>query len=322
MAEITPLHAKGIVNEIRLQNGGITEETRQETPEEALVALDNALLIAGNSTQFLAEELYSTRKRFIFELIQNAEDNSYSRALARHEAPFLKFTLSHDTITIDSNEDGFNEANVRAICSVRQSTKAPTGGYIGSKGIGFKSVFAVSYKVHIQSGPFSFYLEHRAGDSGMGMITPYNQSHNDLPDNVTSRITLFLTGANDFEDRTRDFTEIPDPLMLFLSKLQSLSVSIQPREGPTSTTSYTRQESRLDLPVHLIKSFNDVVTDNLYHVKRQLVSDLPEDESRSGLRHAEVILAFPIDDSSRPIIGPQHVYSFLPLRQEGLNVSG
>lgn len=322
MAEISPLQAKLIVNEIRLQNGGITEEIRQRTPGEALEALDNVLMIAGNGAQFLAEDLYSTKTRFIFELIQNAEDNSYSRALARHEAPFLKFTLSHDTIIVDSNEDGFNEANVRAICGVRQSTKAPTGGYIGSKGIGFKSVFAISYKVHIQSGPFSFFFKYRAGDSGMAMITPQNQSHNDLPDNVTTRLTLFLTGPNDFEERTRDFTEIPDPLMLFLSKLQSLSVSIQPNEGPTSTTSYTRRETGLDLPVQLIKSSNDVVINSLYHVKRQLVSDLPEDKSRSGLRHAEVILAFPIDDSSKPIIRPQHVYSFLPLRQEGMNVSG
>jgi hypothetical protein len=36
---------------------------------------------------------------------------------------------------------GFSEANLRALCDVGNSTKAATTGYIGQKGIGFKSVF-------------------------------------------------------------------------------------------------------------------------------------------------------------------------------------
>jgi hypothetical protein len=36
---------------------------------------------------------------------------------------------------------GFAEANMRALCDVGSSTKASISGYIGQKGIGFKSVF-------------------------------------------------------------------------------------------------------------------------------------------------------------------------------------
>lgn len=53
------------------------------------------------------------------------------------------------------------QSNVRAICSTGESTKTNTSGYIGEKGIGFKSVFKAASKVHIQSGPFSFFFEHR-----------------------------------------------------------------------------------------------------------------------------------------------------------------
>lgn len=43
-----------------------------------------------------------------------------------------------------NNERGFSGDNIRALCDVGNSTKKePTAGYIGKKGIGFKSVFRV-----------------------------------------------------------------------------------------------------------------------------------------------------------------------------------
>lgn len=322
MLEISRQEARNIVNDVRQQNGGITEEERRQTIPAVLRSYDNLLTIAGSSARVLATELYSTATRFVFELIQNAEDNSYDTVLARHEAPFLRFTLSHDRIVIDSNEDGFEERHVRAVCSIGQSTKAPTGGYIGEKGIGFKSVFRVANRVNIQSGPFSFSFEHRRGDSGMGMITPNTHEHEVLPADVRSRITLFLVRPDDFSDRERDFTEIPDTLILFLSKLKKISVLVQPREGPSSTALYERYENESNSSVKLINAFNNIVEESFYHIEKRTLSNLPEDPSRNGRRNAEVILAFPIDADSRPVIRPQYVFSFLPLRQEGLNVRG
>ena len=108
-------------------------------------------------------------------MIQNVEDNQYSKAATAKQDPFLIFTLHPSRIVVDSNEDGFNEANVKAICSTSQSTKTNAQGYIGEKGIGFKSVFKVASKVHIQSKPFSFAFQHKFGDSGLGMVTPYER---------------------------------------------------------------------------------------------------------------------------------------------------
>jgi hypothetical protein len=82
----------------------------------------------------LAEQLYQKSTRFIYELIQNAEDNKYT---ITSEPPWLSFTLHQDRIIIDSNEDGFTENNIRAICSIGESTKSCIEGYIGEKGIGF-----------------------------------------------------------------------------------------------------------------------------------------------------------------------------------------
>jgi HSP90 family molecular chaperone len=110
----------------------------------------------NNSIQALARDLYSKDTHFIFELIQNAEDNSYQKV-----EPSLSFRLSktdptgtqgsHGALIIHNNEIGFSSENVEAICAVGKTTKSKLQGYIGEKGIGFKSVFRVTSIPHIFS---------------------------------------------------------------------------------------------------------------------------------------------------------------------------
>ena len=173
----------------------------------------------------LVDNLYSKESRFLYELIQNAEDNSYSTATANDEEPFLDFKLYPDRIIIDSNEDGFSKSNIRAICSVGDSTNKHSAGYIGEKGIGFKSVFKIAQKVHIQSGPFSFTFSHTRedDDDGLGMITPYVEDAEELPMGVRTRMALTLLDSNKFEELASEFRAVPDTFLMFLSRLQRLS---------------------------------------------------------------------------------------------------
>lgn len=71
--------------------------------------------------------------------VQNADDNKYPA----HVEPTLTFILQKTGIVVLNNECGFMPENIRALCDVGQSTKKGSGGYIGKKGIGFKSVFRV-----------------------------------------------------------------------------------------------------------------------------------------------------------------------------------
>ncbi|TGO13902.1 hypothetical protein BTUL_0061g00190 [Botrytis tulipae] len=157
--------AQKFIDELRRENGGITKEDRQFLKREKpdiLRSFDNIRRKLGSSTQILAEQLYQKSTRFVYELIKNAEDNKYTSST---DFPCLSFTLQEDRVIIDSNEDGFTQRDIKAICSIGESTKASIQGYIGEKGIGFKSVFNVAYKVHIQSEPYSFAFEYRKGDS-------------------------------------------------------------------------------------------------------------------------------------------------------------
>ncbi|KAL4881114.1 hypothetical protein BJY04DRAFT_218629 [Aspergillus karnatakaensis] len=316
MQNLSTEEARRIVDDVRVTNGGLTPQAEQELSEETIRVLRNLQSIAGGSIVHVAQDLYDNDTRFIYELIQNAEDNRYSQAISAQEEPFLHFTLHEDRITVDSNEDGFTEADVRAICSIHHSSKKQTGGYIGHKGIGFKSVFKIASKVTIQSGSFCFSFNHRQGESGMGMITPYNEEHDTLPAGVRTRITLHLINPTDFEARANELKEVPDTLLLFLRKLRKLAFESIPH---SIATSYERLEEFSGHRVTLIKKTNGEQHKRAYLFERSTLSNLPEHPSRPGSNDGEVILAFPIDDDSHPLIQPQYVYSFLPMRHEGFN---
>ena len=71
----------------------------------------------------------------MYELIQNAEDNSYNSAQAKGLSPSLVFAVAPNKIVIDSNEDGFTEENVRAICKLGGSTKLQAAALLARKAL-------------------------------------------------------------------------------------------------------------------------------------------------------------------------------------------
>ncbi|CZR61946.1 uncharacterized protein PAC_11843 [Phialocephala subalpina] len=271
----------------------------------------------------LATNLYSKDTRFVYELVQNAEDNSYTRAVAEGLDIYLRFCLYPDKIVIESNEDGFGENHVKAICSTGESTKVVAQGYIGEKGIGFKSVFKVAKKVHIQSGPFSFSFNYTrdSDDDGLGMVTPLDEDYEDLPDNVNTRITLTLLDPSNFEQRAQDLLNIPDTLLLFLTNLDTLYINVYPSHGSATEIQYSFNVDRGRGTETITKaaivdgeSTNNI--QNFYVVKKQIIN-LPHDAARRHTNQATVVLAFPVDDDEEPVIAQQHVFAFLPLRLAG-----
>lgn len=279
----------------------------------------------------VVDNLYSKETHFLYELIQNAEDNSYYIATADAEEPFLAFKLYPDRIIIDSNEDGFSESNIRAICSVGNSTKKHSAGYIGEKGIGFKSVFKIAQKVHIQSRPFSFAFSYtrKHDDDGMGMITPYYEDAEELPMGVRTRITLTLLDSTKFEDRASEFLDVPDTFLMFLNRLQRISIELyQPDDTPTATQ-YSKRETKgknglyttfLAKTTH--KGKKESTSEQKYYTMKSALHDLPFDEARkdkqgNSIDRATVILAFPVDERNEPVLKQQYTYAFLPLRRVG-----
>ena len=280
----------------------------------------------------LVDNLYSKETRFLYELIQNAEDNSYSTATADGEEPFLAFKLYPDKIIIDSNEDGFSKNNIRAICSVGSSTKKQSAGYIGEKGIGFKSVFKIAQKVHIQSGPFSFAFSHTRedDDDGLGMITPYYQDAEELSIGVRTRMELTLLDSAKFDELASEFLAVPDTFLMFLSRLQRLSIELYPQDNTHTAAQYSKRESKENglyttfLTKTLCKGMQESTSEQKYYTMKSDLHDLPFDEARKdkegkSIDRATVILAFPVDEHDEPVLKQQYTYAFLPLRRVGFN---
>ncbi len=261
-------------------------------------------------------------------MIQNAEDNNYRRATSSGTKPYIKFVVYRDKIVIDSNEDGFTKENVVAICKIGQSTKKRVGPqqYIGEKGIGFKSVFMVASKVHVQSGPFSFVFEHTLEARGMGLVTPvWEPAKVALPDPLT-RMTLTLLDKLDYPELLSQFDTLPDTFLLFLNKLGAITIDKIDLDGKCAeSTTFSCNLDESSRRATLSKTYrkgseHPELSLKHYHITRKLLKDLPLDDQRD-CDTADVVLAFPLDRESEPIIGPQEVYAYLPIGDFGFSVS-
>jgi len=96
-------------------------------------------------------ELYTKTERFVFELLQNADDMPLGV-----KGVDVKFEMIKDHFLFLHNGKFFDRNDVQAISDAAKSTKTKDDTKTGYKGIGFKSVFTDSTKVYIKSGDYSF----------------------------------------------------------------------------------------------------------------------------------------------------------------------
>lgn len=282
----------------------------------------------------MARNLYTSNARFVFELLQNADDNNYSAALAAGATPYVSFNISPGKVCIECNENGFTRENLGAICAIGKSSKVGATGYIGEKGIGFKSVFMAAWKVHIQSNSFSFSFTHRKGDSGLGMVTPVWEETDEVLGDSLTRITLYLHTSDDPDEDARQretirlqFLDLQHTILLFLRKLRKVTVNFRDDDDGVlaSSTEYSLHGQN---PTTVRKTTSSEVEEKRYHVTRHVDQNIPRSENRTYSEEseradssAEIVLAFPLTDTSSPIIDNQDVFAFLPMRPMGFKVS-
>ena len=118
-------------------------KTTFPAPEEAI---DKA-----NACNALSRDIYTDNTRFIYELLQNADDASCKLGQLTFYLEFIG-----DYLIVSHKGKAFDEIDVASICSIGDGRKAADSEQTGFKGIGFKSVFAYSNQVYIKSGDFIF----------------------------------------------------------------------------------------------------------------------------------------------------------------------
>uniref|UniRef100_A0A8C7R4M3 Wu:fj29h11 n=1 Tax=Oncorhynchus mykiss TaxID=8022 RepID=A0A8C7R4M3_ONCMY len=271
----------------------------------------------GRSLDRLSTELYSKDTHFVLELIQNADDNSYPTEGG--PVPALAFVVEKDCVTVLNNETGFQEKNIRAICDVGRSTKGKHKyGYIGQKGIGFKSVFKVTDCPEIHSNGFHLCFDKTSGP--MGYILPHwvdderpLNTHLEKRHAWTTKICLPLR-SECYQTRNL-FHDVHPSLLLFLHRLRSITIYNQ-----ELTSDWTRMVTmtRRDLSHSVLEVEHTEGTERWLVVKHTLHPTKIKDEVES----TELALAFQLGDdlTGSDIQAPpqkQPVFAFLPLRSFG-----
>lgn len=110
----------------------------------------------ANACETLSRDIYTDNTRFVYELLQNADDASSKLGVLNFRVDFIE-----DYLVVSHCGKPFTEDDIESICSIGDGTKASDSEQTGFKGIGFKSVFAHSDSVIIKSGEYCFKFDKK-----------------------------------------------------------------------------------------------------------------------------------------------------------------
>ncbi|XP_023758052.1 uncharacterized protein LOC111906533 [Lactuca sativa] len=295
----------------------------------------------------LSAELYAKDVHFLMELIQNAEDNEYPEGVD----PSLEFVITSKDITntgapatllVFNNEKGFSDKNIESICSVGRSTKKDLRkrGYIGEKGIGFKSVFLITAQPYIFSNGYQIrFNEKPCEHCNVGYIVPEWVEEDPTLSAIQSvygsatslpTTTLVLPLKPEKVKPVKDqLSSVHPEVLLFLSKIRRLSVrkgNEDPRLDTVNAISISSEKNfftsksmdAVSYTVHLTADADDSddedETECGYYMWKQRFPVKQENkvDVRMEVEEWTITLAFPIGERlSRGSTLPG-IYSFLP----------
>ncbi|KAL4234329.1 hypothetical protein ACF0H5_005980 [Mactra antiquata] len=309
-----------IVNEIRRDEFGVGLQLSEDG--QRLMKIQQERL--GRSLDRLSKDLYSKDTHFVLELIQNADDNSYHDDLLSNrtdDCPAVKFIMEDDGIRVLNNELGFSEKDIKALCDVGRSTKGKHKfGYIGQKGIGFKSVFRVTDAPEVHSNGYHIKFDVNSGP--MGYILPHWIEEEQWPSETDWMTCINLTFKPTMMCQTRTlaarFNDIHPSLLLFLHRLRQITV-----ENKIDNTIEVMR--RHDVSDNIIEIHHTSGCDRWLVVKHILDATTISLHAKSGIdvESTEIALGFPIipkeqrDGQSQFLPPKQPVFAFLPLRSYG-----
>ncbi len=165
----------------------------------------------------LAAGLYDDRTHFIFELLQNAED-ALGRRGDWHGPRHAAFTLNQTSLTLSHFGKPFDEADVRSVCDIAESTKDEFS--IGRFGLGFKSVYTVTDFPEIHSGDEDFAIENYVFPKRIaGSARAAEETQIILP--------LKPEDASAAEDITAGFRHLGPGALLFLRHIDEINWSVE-----------------------------------------------------------------------------------------------
>ncbi|RLI79421.1 hypothetical protein DRP05_03955 [Archaeoglobales archaeon] len=295
---------KKVIDDIRKIRFGIGLDTKDWTIEQKRM-LDDKEKILKDAAK-LAKEIHTRNPHFIFELIQNAEDNKYEEDIK----PKIRFIVDSDRLIIQNNESGFDKEDVKDLCGVGSSRKTKALGYVGEKGIGFKSVFMVANEVQIYSNGFQFGFSYEENNPISMIVPKWIDNVPDFVDPKQTNIVLYLKPELKNEI-SKYIEEIHPSLLLFLKKLKIIEIEERNKNRVVKIERYEK-DGIVEVIYGKRKSYWKVIK-KLFGIPQDI-----DEERRKDISETEIVLAFPLNEDRSPdTSNEQFVFAFLPVRKYG-----
>jgi hypothetical protein len=274
-----------------------------------------------------ARTVHASLEQFLWELIQNADDNRYAHGVE----PTLTFFYRDDGyLWVANNERGFRKDDVTSLCHLTLSNKKNEEDTIGEKGIGFKSVFRVADIVWVSSGNFTFRFVR---DKLLGTMTPewanFKANGNKSFPKGETMFCFQIPKKGHQEVVKSGLAKLQAETMLFLRRLRCIRImlgTIGDKELVESDTILRverdqRKSSEERDYLTLIKSCQGCETEEQEDILLfwKEFENMPHEETREGTLTSQVALAFPLPRAGEDLPS-RFAYNFLPIRNFGFKV--
>ena len=266
----------------------------------------------NNALRLLSTGLYNDQGHFVLEVIQNADDNNYDA----NQTPKLEFHITSNSLRLVNNELGFREENVSALCTTGKSSKSKSRGFIGEKGIGFKSVFAVSDAPEIHSNGFHFRFNRLDPDNLLGYIVP--EWYEPIEEVGKDETTIILPAKRGYQFNSDTFKAFDPRLLLFLSKLKE--IKIEQSESKLIYLRVDKDERTTLISRAILGGVSKEEKNNYLRVSKLINVSSLDEESRAEIGTSEIILAFSLKENGEAkVTNDENVFAYLPIRNFGFN---
>lgn len=281
----------------------------------------------ANAVELLSRDIYTEYIRFLFELIQNADDA---------EASELVINVQPGHLVLAHTGNPFTEDDVKALCSIARGTKGADQKKTGFKGIGFKSVFGLSRNVAVFSHGFQFkftsdYQHTRFPDARMPwQIIPVWAERKDYPADVFTLpssvdwnvVTVIVMSST--EQLQHDLMELigNGEVLLFLRHLKTIRVN-GPKEMTIARTVKAGPEAYKEVTIRKNdKVISEWITHTFEHipidpeVRKVLAEDDKTPKKLQEATEAEISFAAKVSKGKITRLSPEEslIYTYLPTK--------
>lgn len=197
-------------------------------------------------------DIYSDEVHFIYELLQNADDESATYAKFELCDDKLLFWHNGDPFTISEDEEGtipYGDINAITAPALADPKKSEETNKIGKFGVGFKSVYIYTDEPEIYSGHFNFKISHQMIPICIDKCN-YNKK-----DDETLFVLKFKNPTDDHNIIEKRLKNLESPL-LFLNHLQTIEWKFY-GENHTYTKEYRPWRTYDKITVNQVRETND-----------------------------------------------------------------